>query len=297
MFFVGQCVGSDSKDPSVAYGISRLRGHPDGSGSCQSDARRSSRRSSQRSPSFLDFGVGLRKTLRAVSRGSPVFGLCFLTSWLEVVGVRLLPRITRETWKGRNPRPGLALCMLSQTAVASAAKVTWSAAVPVTLKCRQSQPELLAVPVPQHPRRVSDSVGGVTNNALHFVASQSPRRSTLGFGLVCALRSPPTSTRRDDSRYNVTGRTEPPIAPLFHSKYLNCNLWYLLDLLSNKNFDIAPFPSSLRLHQQDPHSHTRRVLTRASISPPFPLSLRLHQQDPISHTRRDHISRPTATRS
>ena len=41
-------------------------------------------------------------------------------------------------------------------------------------------PESVAVPVPQHPRRVSNSVGGLTNNALHFVASQSSRRSTLG---------------------------------------------------------------------------------------------------------------------
>ena len=70
---------------------------------------------------------------------------------------------------------------------------------------------------------------------------------------------PPDSTRRQ----------RPTIPPLFHSKSLNCNLWYLLDLLSNQNFEIAPFP----------------------------LSLRLHQQDPISHTRRDHISRPTATSS
>jgi hypothetical protein len=31
-----------------------------------------------------------------------------------------LPRIKRATWKGRNPRPGLALCMLSQTAVVAA---------------------------------------------------------------------------------------------------------------------------------------------------------------------------------
>ena len=82
---------------------------------------------------------------------------------------------------------------------------------------------------------------------------------------------PPTPTRRDDSRYSydATGRPEPPIAPLFHSNFLNCNLWYLLDLLSNKSFDIGPFPSSLRLHQQDPISHTGRV----------------------------HISRPTATSS
>jgi hypothetical protein len=45
---------------------------------------------------------------------------------------------------------------------------------------------------------------------------------------------PPIPTRRDDSRYDATGRPEPPIAPLFHSKSLNCNFWYLLDLLSTK---------------------------------------------------------------
>jgi hypothetical protein len=106
----------------------------------------------------------------------------------------------------------------------------------------------------------------------------------------------PDATRRL-TLHDATGRPEPPIAPLFHSKSLNCNRWYLLDLLSNKSFDIAPFQSSLRLHQQDPISHTRRVLTIASISPPFPLSLRLHQQDPMSHTRRDDISRPIATGS
>jgi hypothetical protein len=46
-----------------------------------------------------------------------------------------LSRIKRAIWKGRNPRPGLALCMLSQTAVSAATTVTGSAVVPVTLKC------------------------------------------------------------------------------------------------------------------------------------------------------------------
>jgi hypothetical protein len=53
---------------------------------------------------------------------------------LEVVVLRMLPRINRAAWKGHNSRPGLTLCMLLQTAVASARKVTGSAAVPVTLK-------------------------------------------------------------------------------------------------------------------------------------------------------------------
>ena len=81
--------------------------------------------------------------------------------------------------------------------------------------------------------------------------------------------NPPTPTHHDNSRYDTSGGPIASNCSLFHSKSLNCNLWYLLDLLSNKNFEIAPFP----------------------------LSLRLHQQDPISHTRRDHISRPTATSS
>jgi len=34
-----------------------------------------------------------------------------------------------------NPRPGLAFCMLSQTAVDAATTVTGFAVVPVTLKC------------------------------------------------------------------------------------------------------------------------------------------------------------------
>ena len=80
---------------------------------------------------------------------------------LEVVGARWLPRIKRATWKGRNPRPCLALCMLSQTVVAAATTVTWSDVVPVALKCRQFQnqsryPWCCMV---LYPRRVSDSVG------------------------------------------------------------------------------------------------------------------------------------------
>jgi hypothetical protein len=54
---------------------------------------------------------------------------------IEVVGARRLSRIKRATWKGRNPRPGLALCMLLQTAVAAAETVIGSAVVPVALKC------------------------------------------------------------------------------------------------------------------------------------------------------------------
>ena len=38
-------------------------------------------------------------------------------------------------WKGLNPRPGLALCLLSQTDVAAVTTVTGSAVVHVTLKC------------------------------------------------------------------------------------------------------------------------------------------------------------------
>ena len=40
------------------------------------------------------------------------------SSTMKVFGARRLTRIKRATWTGRNPRPGLAFCMLSQTVVA-----------------------------------------------------------------------------------------------------------------------------------------------------------------------------------
>jgi hypothetical protein len=60
----------------------------------------------------------------------------------------------------------------------------------------------------------------------------------------------PSAPRRDATTHVTTrlkglSLAEPPIAPLFHSKSLNCNLWYLLDLLSNKAFDIAPLSIEL----------------------------------------------------
>ncbi len=48
--------------------------------------------------------------------------------------MRQLPRIKRSTWKGRTPRTGLALSMLSQTSIVVAATVTGSAAVPVGVR-------------------------------------------------------------------------------------------------------------------------------------------------------------------
>jgi hypothetical protein len=45
-------------------------------------------------------------------------------------------------------------------------------------------------------------------------------------------------------RHNASGGPITSNCSLFHSKSLNCNLWYLIDLLSIKNFDIAPFPLS-----------------------------------------------------
>jgi hypothetical protein len=123
---------------------------------------------------------------------------------IRFVGARRLPRIKRATFKRRNPRPGLALCMLSQTVVAAATSVTGSAAVPVTL---------VAVPVP-YPRRVvtrvSGSVGGVAISALHFVAARdycslvTKRANELiaegdGYTFIAAPRSPDlrhTSKRR-----------------------------------------------------------------------------------------------------
>ena len=102
---------------------------------------------------------------------------------LEVLGARRLPRMKRATWKGRNPRPGLAVCMLSQTAVAAATTVTGSAVVPVTLKCRQFQNQSRYSWHCSHGESVI-LYGDITSNVLHFAASQSPRRLTLGYRTV-----------------------------------------------------------------------------------------------------------------
>jgi hypothetical protein len=129
------------------------------------------------------------------------------------------------------------------------------------------------------------------------LSEDTPSRPHATTTPIDPLRTP---TRRDDSRYDATERpepryAEPPIAPLFHSKSLNCNLWYLLDLLSNKAFDIAPL--SIELAPSPTRSYLAyKVSSNKSLDiAPFPLSSRLHQQDPLSHTKRDHISRPTAT--